>query len=74
MVNDSKLQKVVFNLHCYVRSTFVLSNKITNNFPCFTDENQGAGQDLEDDVANYNGDDDNQPESEDEKQAELAGM
>ncbi|XP_016329223.1 Golgi membrane protein 1-like [Sinocyclocheilus anshuiensis] len=36
------------------------------------DENQGAGQDLEDDVANYNGDDDNQPESEDEKQAELA--
>ncbi|XP_067269185.1 Golgi membrane protein 1 [Pseudorasbora parva] len=38
------------------------------------DENQGAGQDLEDDVANYNGDDDNQPESEDEKQAELAGM
>ncbi|XP_043102002.1 LOW QUALITY PROTEIN: Golgi membrane protein 1-like [Puntigrus tetrazona] len=38
------------------------------------DENQGAGQDLEDDVANYNGDDDNQPESEDEKQAELAEM
>lgn len=38
------------------------------------DENQGAGQDLEDDVANYNGDDENQPESEDEKQAELAGM
>ncbi|XP_039519700.1 Golgi membrane protein 1 isoform X1 [Pimephales promelas] len=38
------------------------------------DENQGAGLDLEDDVANYNGDDDNQPESEDEKQAELAGM
>uniref|UniRef100_A0A8C1YS55 Zgc:56525 n=1 Tax=Cyprinus carpio TaxID=7962 RepID=A0A8C1YS55_CYPCA len=38
------------------------------------DENQGAGQDLEDDMANYNGDDDNQPESEDEKQAELAEM
>lgn len=38
------------------------------------DENQGAGLDLEEDVANYNGDDDNQPESEDEKQAELAGM
>ncbi|XDV48483.1 hypothetical protein PO909_017888 [Leuciscus waleckii] len=38
------------------------------------DENQGAGLDLEDDVANYNGDDDNQPESEDDKQAELAGM
>ncbi|XP_056102790.1 Golgi membrane protein 1 [Rhinichthys klamathensis goyatoka] len=38
------------------------------------DENQGAGLDLEDEVANYNGDDDNQPESEDEKQAELAGM
>ncbi|XP_016141734.1 Golgi membrane protein 1-like [Sinocyclocheilus grahami] len=38
------------------------------------DENQGAGQDLEDDVANYNGDDDNQPESEDGKQAELADM
>lgn len=38
------------------------------------DDNQGAGQDLEDDVANYNGDDENQPESEDEKQAELAGM
>ncbi|XP_077079950.1 Golgi membrane protein 1 isoform X2 [Siphateles boraxobius] len=37
------------------------------------DENQGAG--LEEDVeANYIGDDDNQPESEDEKQAELAGM
>lgn len=38
------------------------------------DENQGVGQDLEDDVANYNGDDDNQPESENEKQAELAEM
>uniref|UniRef100_A0A8C1DDA0 Golgi membrane protein 1 n=2 Tax=Cyprinus carpio TaxID=7962 RepID=A0A8C1DDA0_CYPCA len=38
------------------------------------DENQGGGQDLEDDMANYNGDDDNQPESEDEKQAELAEM
>lgn len=38
------------------------------------DENQDAGQELEDDMANYNGDDDNQPESEDEKQAELAGM
>ncbi|XP_016419495.1 Golgi membrane protein 1-like [Sinocyclocheilus rhinocerous] len=38
------------------------------------DENQGAGQDLEDDMANYNGDDDNQPESEDGKQAELAEM
>ncbi|XP_059359091.1 Golgi membrane protein 1 isoform X2 [Carassius carassius] len=38
------------------------------------DENLGAGQDLEDDVANYNGDDDNQPESEDEKQEELAEM
>lgn len=38
------------------------------------DENQGAGQDLEDEMANYNGDDDNQPESEDEKQAELTGM
>ncbi|XP_059379769.1 Golgi membrane protein 1-like isoform X2 [Carassius carassius] len=36
------------------------------------DENQGVGQDLADDVANYNGDDENQPESEDEKQAELA--
>lgn len=43
--------------------------------PCiFTDENQGVGQDLEEEMANYNGDDDNQPESEDEKQAELAGM
>ncbi len=40
----------------------------------FTDENQGAGQDVEDDVANYNGDDDNQPEPEDEKQLELAEM
>ncbi|XP_052459632.1 Golgi membrane protein 1 isoform X5 [Carassius gibelio] len=38
------------------------------------DENQGVGQDLVDDVANYNGDDENQPESEDEKQAELAEM
>ncbi|KAA0713686.1 Golgi membrane protein 1 [Triplophysa tibetana] len=38
------------------------------------DENQDAGQDLEDEMANYNGDDDNQPESEDEKQAELTGM
>ncbi|XP_026126327.1 Golgi membrane protein 1 isoform X2 [Carassius auratus] len=38
------------------------------------DENLGAGQDLEDDVANYNGDDDNQPEPEDEKQEELAEM
>nr|XP_055024198.1 Golgi membrane protein 1 [Misgurnus anguillicaudatus] len=38
------------------------------------DENQEGGQELEDDMANYNGDDDNQPESEDEKQAELAGM
>ncbi|RXN12682.1 Golgi membrane 1-like protein [Labeo rohita] len=38
------------------------------------DENQAAGPDVEDDVANYNGDDDNQPESEDDKQAELAEM
>uniref|UniRef100_A0A8C1IM28 Zgc:56525 n=1 Tax=Cyprinus carpio TaxID=7962 RepID=A0A8C1IM28_CYPCA len=38
------------------------------------DENQGAGQELEDDVANYIGDDENQPESEDELQAELAEM
>ncbi|XP_057212568.1 Golgi membrane protein 1 isoform X1 [Triplophysa rosa] len=38
------------------------------------DENQDAGQDLEDEMANYNGEDDNQPESEDEKQAELTGM
>ncbi|KAL1269279.1 hypothetical protein QQF64_031568 [Cirrhinus molitorella] len=38
------------------------------------DENQGPGQDVEEDVANYNGDDDNQPESEDDKQAELAEM
>lgn len=51
----------------------VISWAIT--IPCvFTDENQGAGQDLEDEMANYNGDDDNQPESEDEKQAELTGM
>ncbi|XP_051526006.1 Golgi membrane protein 1-like [Myxocyprinus asiaticus] len=38
------------------------------------DENQGGGQDMEEDLANYNGDDDNQPESEDDKQAELAGL
>ncbi|TRY99460.1 hypothetical protein DNTS_023000, partial [Danionella cerebrum] len=37
------------------------------------DESRGAGLDL-DDLANYNGDDDNQPEAENEKQAELAGM
>ncbi|KAK7146485.1 hypothetical protein R3I93_014052 [Phoxinus phoxinus] len=38
------------------------------------DENQGAGLDPEENEVNYIGDDDNQPESEDEKQAELAGM
>ncbi|XP_073675749.1 Golgi membrane protein 1 [Garra rufa] len=38
------------------------------------DENQAAGQDVEDDVANYNGDEDNQPEAENDKQAELAEM
>lgn len=58
----------------YVKSTFVPCNKITNNFLVSTDENQGAGLDLEDNEANYIGDDDNQPESEDDKQAELAGM
>ncbi len=47
---------------------------MTKDFLFFTDENQGAGQDVEDDVANYNGDDDNQPEPEDEKQLELAEM
>ncbi|XP_051508426.1 Golgi membrane protein 1-like [Myxocyprinus asiaticus] len=38
------------------------------------DENPGGGQDMEDDFANYNGDNNNQPESEDDKQAELVGM
>ncbi|XP_051950930.1 Golgi membrane protein 1-like [Xyrauchen texanus] len=38
------------------------------------DENPGGGQNMEDEFANYNGENDNQPESEDDKQAELVRM